>query len=199
MLSTSLGGNQLVVVLDHIDQFNCGDIVGFQPQRVDQHLDHLIAVASDACFEHRIKRFDVVLQVLGKPCHGAFGHRAGHVHDDDRELGKVDLVDRVFLCPFREVGLGGIHGIAHIRHHCGLVPAEIEFQRHTGIAFGGGCGHLVEPVEVGKLGFHHLDQQGLRILGRDAGEGDGDEQGGDLDVGLALLGQADIGKAANQQ
>ena len=46
----------------------------------------------------------------------------------------------------------------------------------TGIAFGGGAGDGFQAVEVGKFGFHRLDQQFLAVFRRNAGEGDRDEQ-----------------------
>ena len=53
--------------------------------------------------------FEAVLQVLGDAQKGAFGQRAGQVHDDDRKFGEVDLVDRVLVGAGGELRFGVVH------------------------------------------------------------------------------------------
>ena len=158
-------GNQLVVVLHHIDQLNRCNVVGFQAQRVDDDLDHLVAIAGNAGLQHRVQRLNLVLQILGDTGHGAFRHRASQVDDHNGEFRKVDFRQRVGLGPVRELRLCPCHGIAHIRHHGGFVPAKVELQRHTRVVFRRGGTHLIEPVEIGQLGFHDFDQQAFGIFG----------------------------------
>jgi hypothetical protein len=43
------------------------------------------------------------------------------------------------------------------------------------------------------------DQQAFAVLGRDAGEGDRDEEARNVDIRLTLLGQADIGRRAHRE
>ncbi len=191
--------DELVVVAHDIDQLARRDVVAFKPQGIDHHFQHLVAIAGNACLEDRVEPFEAVLQVLGDLHHRALGHGARHVDDDDRKLGEVDLVDRILLGAAGELRLRVRHRVAHIGHDLGLVPAELELQHHARIAFGGGRGHSVEPVQIDQLGLHRLDQQRLGILGRDAGEGDRDEEGGDLDVGLALLGKGDVAERADRE
>ena len=192
------GGDQQVVVAHHVDELICGDVVGLKAQRVDDDLDHLVSVARDPGLEHRFKTLETILKILGQPRHGAFRHVAAEIDDDDREFAEIDLVDRVFLSAFGKFGLGRVHRVAHIGHDLGLVPAELELERHAGIVLGGSAAHGLEPVEIAQFGLHHLDQQFLAVLSGDAGEGHRDEESRNLDVGLAFLGQADIGKRARQ-
>ena len=191
-------GNKLIVVAHHIDQLKRGDVIGLKAQRVDHHLDHLVAIARDTGLKHRFHALKRVLKILGKPRHRAFGHRAAEVDDDDREFAEVHLAQGVFLGAIGKFGLGGVHRVAHIGKDLGLVPAKLELKRHAAIVFRRRAGHFLEPVQIAQLGFHHLDQQFLAVFGGNAGEGDRNEQGRYLDVGLALFGQADIGQRARQ-
>ena len=59
---------------DNADQFAGGDVVGFQPQRVDDHLDHFVAVTGERGLKHGFQCFQAVLQVFGHAQQGAFGH-----------------------------------------------------------------------------------------------------------------------------
>ena len=202
--TATLGGDfarrdQLVVVTHHIDQFAGGDVVGFQAQRVDDDLHHLLAAARDAGLQHGLETLQTILQLLGKLGHHAFGYVAGEVHDNDREFREIDLVDHVFLGACRKFGLGGVHRVADVGHGLGLVPAKLEFQSNTGVIFGRRAGHLVQPVEIAQLGLHDLDQQFLAVLGGNPREGDRHEERRDIDIRLAFLGQADIGHAPRQQ
>ena len=79
-------GDQLVVLGHHRDQLGGGDVVGLEPERVDDHFQHLVAVACELGLEHGVDALDLVLQVLGEVDEAAFGHVAGEVDDEDREL-----------------------------------------------------------------------------------------------------------------
>ena len=192
-------GNQLVVVLHNTDQLACGDVIGLKPQGIDRDLDHLVPAADERGFQNRIKRLQIILQLVGIAGNCTLRHRAGQVHDDDGEFGKVELVDRILFEAAGKFGLGLVHRVAHIGEDLGLVPAELELQHDIGVPFGGGGCHLVQPVQIGKLGFHWLDQQVLCIGRGNAGEGQRDHQRRDLDVGLTLLGQADIGECPHRK
>ena len=191
--------NQLVIILHHIDQLARGDVIGLQPQGVDQHLEHLVTVARQPRLKHGIHAFQRILKIARDAGHGAFGHGAGQVDDDDGEFGEVDLCDRIFLVAFGKFCFCRAHRVAHVGHDLGLVPAEFEFQRHPGIVFGGCAGHGFQAVQIGKFCFHRFDQQGFAIRGRDARKLDRNEKGRDLDVGLALFGQGRIGIAAHHK
>ncbi len=196
---TTIGGNlarrdQLVVVHHRVDQFARGDIVGLQRQRVDDDLDHLVAVACKPRLQNGRQRLQPVLQFARKPQERAFRRVARERHDDDGKLGKVDLVDRVGFGAFRELGRGRVHRVAHIGDGGRLVPTELELQEHAGIALGGGGGDRVQAVEILELGLHRAHQQAFAVGGGNAGEGDRDEEAGDVDIRLALFRQADIGR-----
>ena len=180
------------------DQFGGGDVIGLKAQGIDQHLKHLVTVTGKTGLKHRLQPLKAVLQVLGIAQQRAFRHGTGHVDDDDGKFAKVHLVDGVILGPFGEQTLGGVHGIAHIGQDLGLVPAEFELQRDTGIALFGGARHGFQPVEIGQFGLHRLNQQLFRILGGNTGEGDRDENRGDFDVRFTLFGQARIGQCPRQ-
>ena len=72
----------------------------------------------------------------------------------------------------RKLAFGLAHSVAHVGQRLRLVPAELELQNHVGIAFRRRRRHGVEPVQIGQLGFHRLDQQRLAVFGRNAREGE---------------------------
>jgi hypothetical protein len=191
--------DQLVVVDHRVEQLARRDVVGFKPQRVDHHLDHLLAVAGERCFEDCGQRLDPVLQVLGGADQRALGQIARKRHDQDRELRKVDLVDRGLLIAHGELRLGLVDGVAHIGKRLGPIPAEFELQHQLGKALGAETGHPVEAVKALHLGLQRLDQHLFGIGGRNARKRHGDEQRRDLDVGLALFRQRGVGKHARDQ
>ena len=191
--------DQLVVVLDRIDELSGRDVVGFEAQGVDQNFEHFVPPAGNARLEDRVHCFKLVLQVLGDAHHRAFRHGAGQVHDDDRELRKVDLLQRVLLGPHGKVGLRLAHGITHIRENLGLVPTELELQRDACVIFCRRGGHGFQAVKIGQLGLHRFDEQGFAVFRRDARERDRDEQRRNFDIRLAFLGQRGIGKGAHDE
>ena len=128
----------------------------------------------------------------------AFRHVTGQVHDDDWKFREVDLVHRIAVGPHREIRFGVVHRVAHVRHDFRLVPAELELQRHTGIAFGGSGGHGFQPVNVGQLGLHRAHQKLFGIRGGNAGEGDRNEQCRNFNIRLSFFWQANIGNRAGQ-
>ena len=118
--------DQLVVVDDNGDQLASGDVIGFQPQRVDDHFKHFVAVPGQNRLEHRVHAFNSVLQFFGHFQQSAFRDRAGQIYDDDREFGKIDLVDRIFLGTAWKFCLDRVHPVAHIGQNLGLVPAKFK-------------------------------------------------------------------------
>ena len=185
--------------MHHVDQLGRGDIIGLQPQRIDQDLQHFVAMPGQTRLQDCIKPFQTLLQILGHPQQRAFGQCTGQIDDDDREFGEVDLVYGILVESVWKIGFGIAHLVAYIGQDLGLVPAEFEFERDTGKAFGRGRCHCLQAVQIAKFGFHRLDQQSLAVLGRNAGKGDSDEQCGDFDVGLALLGKVGIGQPTGRQ
>ncbi len=185
--------DQLVVVGHDLNQLARRHVVGFELQGVDQDLHHLVPRAGELGFEHGLDPFHRVLHFAGEADQRAFRHRAGEVDDDDGEFREVDLVDRILVGPVGELGLGGIHRVAHIGDDLGAVPSEFEFEREARVILRRRAGHGLEPVDIGELLFHWPDQQVFTVLGGNAGEGDRDEQRRNLDIRLALFRQADIG------
>ena len=192
-------GHQQVVIDDDIDQFARGDVVGLKPQRIDHHLQHLVPLSREPRFEHGVQPFEPVLKVLGDLHQCSFRHVPGQVHDDNREFGEVELVDRVIVGPVRELRLGLVHGGAHIGENLALVPAELELQHDDGVPFGRRSGHLVKAVKPREFRLHRLDEQLFAVLGGDPGERHRDKDRRDLDIRLALFRQAGIGVYACQQ
>jgi hypothetical protein len=191
--------DQLVVVDDRVDQVLRRDVVGLEREGVEDDLEHLVPRAGETGLEHRRQPFQRVLHLVGEPDQRAFGRVARERHDDDREFREVDFAIDQLSAPAGKLRLGAAHGVAHIGDGGGLVPAELELEEEAGIAFGGGRGDRGQPVEVLELRFHRPHEQAFAVLRRDAGEGDRDEEAGDVDVGLALLRQADIGGRTDGQ
>ena len=79
-------GDELVVVGHNIDEFKSGDIIGFEFERIDDHLEHLIAVPCELRFEHVLHGLEAVLHLFGVMHEGAFGHWARQVDDQHREF-----------------------------------------------------------------------------------------------------------------
>ena len=188
------GGNQLVVVGDNGDQLACGDVVGFQAQRVDDDFDHFIAVTSECGLKDGLQAFEAVLKVFGDTQKGAFGQGARQVHDDDGEFREVEFVDGVLVGTCGELSFGLAHGVAHVGHDFCFVPAKLEFNNDEGIAFGGRAGHGFQAVEVGKLGLHRANKQFFTVFRGDARKGDRYKECRDFDVGFAFFGEARIGE-----
>ena len=165
----------MVVVDHHVDQFGGRYIVGFKAQRIDRHLEHLVTTTGDPCLENGFEGFEAVLKIVGDLGHRAFGDIAAQVDDDDRKFREIDLVDRVFFKARRKLGLGRVHCISHVGDCLGFIPAEIELEEDAGIVFLCQRIHVVEPIEIGKLGFHGFDEKGFSVRCRDAGEGHRDK------------------------
>ena len=191
--------DEKVVVLHNVDQFAGRHVVGFKAQRVDDHFEHLVAVARNSGLKHRVHAFQIVLQILCYARHGAFRHRTGEVHNDDRKLREVDFIDGILLGPVWKIGLCFVHRVTNIGHDRRLVPAEFKLQRDARVIFRRRGGHFLEPVEIGKFGLHGFDKQGFGIRGRNAGELDRNEQRRNFDIRLAFLGKRHIGKAAHKE
>ena len=120
------GSNQEVVLADHIDQLTRRNVIGFESQRVDFNEQHLVALAGQLGVQNRVEALDFILKFLGDTDQGAFGHLSSQVDNNHREFGEVDLVDRILVGALWKLCLGGIHRVAHIGHHAGLVPAIVE-------------------------------------------------------------------------
>jgi hypothetical protein len=87
------GRNQLVEPRDHRGDLFRVQLVALQQDRVDDHLDQLVAVAGDVGFQHRRDRLDLVLEAARQAQQRALGYRPRQGDDKHREKAEIDLGD----------------------------------------------------------------------------------------------------------
>ena len=152
-----------------------------------------------ACAQNRFKTFNPILKILRDLQKGTLGHGSRQGNDDDREFREVKLTDGIGVAAFGKFCLRIAHAVAHIGNDFGLIPPKFELQNHIGIAIHGRGGQFFEPVQIRQFRFHGLDEKFLTVLGGNALEGHGNDQGGDFNIRLAFLGQNRIGQGAHGQ
>ena len=82
------GGDQLVVAVDQAQDRLELEVVGLDPQGIDDDLDHLLAVAADLDLEHVGQGLQPVLQVAGQGQQRALRHGSGQRDHQHREQGR---------------------------------------------------------------------------------------------------------------
>jgi hypothetical protein len=94
------GRDQPVVVGDGAEHLLLGDAEAFQLRRIDDDLEHLLALAADVDVEHGGDELDLVFEVVRQMQQSALRHLARQRDRDHRIEAGVELLDR------RRIGLG---------------------------------------------------------------------------------------------
>ncbi len=92
-----------------------------------------------------------------------------------------------------QIALHLVGGFAHLAQRLLDVAARLEFEPHTGKAFGGLARHLVEPLDGSKLCFHRFEKQALGVARTDAVDASGDIDERQRHLRIGLLGDRDVG------
>ena len=193
------GGHQQVGALEREE-----DLLRIQPVAVHQHrveddLDLFLAVADDLGLEHARDALDLVAQIPRQPQQRALRHITAQGHHQDREQAEVDLVDRRLVGVLGQVRLDQIDPFAHVGEGRVDVEAGVEFHQHAGAALEGGGAYFLDALDAPELGLHGADQQPFRVLRRDAVVTERDVDDRNVDVGIGLLGNGNIGRGAGDQ
>ena len=108
----------------------------------------------------------------------------------------VDFGDDRFACVCREIALGHVHLVFHVKDGLVDVGRQLKFQDKLAGAFGAIAAERLEAFERLDFLFDRFDQEALGIFRRDAGKRHRDADKGNRDIGVSFLRQADIGDRA---
>ncbi len=162
------GGDQQIVVADEAEQLAVIDAVGLHDRGVHDHLHQRLAVAADVHLQHAGQGLDAVLEIAGDAHQTALRKRTGQGDGQHREQRDVDLVHARFVGGLRQLGLGNVHALAHVRKRPLAVETGVELQLHRRLAFPRRRGEFLHALDRLQLLLHRPDQQAFRVLRGDA-------------------------------
>ncbi len=130
----------------------------------------------------------------------ALGHRAGQADGDHRVfLGQGDGMHRGLPGFVRQLGLGEIDLVAHVRQRLVGIETRHEFQGDRGMSLAGIGRHFLDALYGLQFVLHGPHQHALGVFGRDARVGDGHVDIGNGDVRFRFLGYAQPGRQAGSE
>ena len=181
------GGDQPVIAGKRRVQLLHRHPVGGELLRPDEDFHELLAVPLQGRQLHLAHRFDSV----AKPPRGGVERflRSISAHQIDLQHGIVGrggfLHNRLFGGG-RELGLGPVHGLAHIAQRRVQIDSRGELHRHLGHVLGARSGNFPHPFHGLEFDFQRQDQQPPGVFRRDALVNDGDDVERNFDAGFAL-------------
>ncbi len=113
------GGHERIALRRGGDQFLQRDAVALQQHRLGDHLDDLVARATQLGGQHAGDLLDGVLGAAGDAQQRPLGHVAGQGHDEDGKERKVHLAHGGLVGVARQVALGVVHLGAHVGQRLG--------------------------------------------------------------------------------
>ena len=184
------GRDQAIIALQRVQQLLAGDAVGIECVRVDDNLEHLLALSLKRGGQHRGDGFYIVPQCQGGLVDAAFaGVLAYEIDLDNRKIVDREFAHKGLLGSARNFSLGTIHRLAHIAQRLVEILGDIKLNKKCRHAFRR-CGlELQHALELAQFDFHRLNQQALGILGGDTLVGDTDIEKRHLDMRVVGNGQ----------
>ena len=179
-------GDVQVLAPDREHEVGQAELVERQPAGVDVHLDLADLAADDLHAVDPGDRFEVVTEVLGYVREPHQSHVACEAHDEDRDLRHVDVLHRRVFRFRRQVGLREVDLLPHFLE-CGVeIDFRVELDLDVRIALGARRADLLQPGDALQLGLDRPGDEGLHVLGSDAGIDSGNEDQRDLHFGKRL-------------
>ncbi len=185
--------NKLVVELQRVQELLLGDRVGFQFLGVDQDFQQLFAVPGQIRRSDGVDSLDLVLETPGVLVERALRYVARQGDDHGRRKCEVHFRDRRLFSLVRQLALGLVDLVAHVRQRLVLVERDVELQHDTGMTFRRDRGDFLQPVKAAQFRFHRPHEQALGIFRRNALLGDRNVEDRQIDVRAGFFRDRDIG------
>ena len=193
------GGNQRVEGLGNGAELIDGQPIAADQGRIEDDLDCFVTRPAQLGGEHSWSLLDRILRSARNAQQRALGHVAGESHHQHGIERQVHLEHLRLVHVARQVVLGLVDLGAHIRERGLGIEAGLELEEDEATAFESGGTHLLHVAHRLELGLDRAQQQAFGIFRADAALGELDVDHRDLDVGLRLLGDGDIGDEAGAE
>ena len=168
-------GDVQVLSRDGDDQIRQADLVERQTPRVDVDLDFADLGADDLNPIDSGNRFEIVLEILGDVRETDETHFAREAHDQDRDLGHVDVLNHRILDFRRQIRLREIHFLAHFLERGVEIHFRIELDLNARKPLRAGGSNLFDAGDSLELGLDRTGDERLHIRGSDSRVHDGYE------------------------
>ncbi len=170
-------------------------LVEAESSRIGEDVDFSLSAPDDLDAIDPWNGFEIVLEVLGDLFELDESDLTREAHEQDGNLGQIDVLDTGIVDFLGKLRLGDIDFVS------GLLQSRVEI--HLGIelhlddrhAFAAGRTDLLDAGDAFELGLDGSGDERLDVLGTDAAVGRRDQDQRDLDLRKGLQRQREVGPA----